>query len=30
MTLRERLGFYKQDGVWKFSNHQWSKVHEAK
>jgi len=25
-TVRERLGFYKQEGRWKFSAHQWNKI----
>jgi hypothetical protein len=29
-TLRERLGFYKQEGRWKFSAHQWNSVKEQK
>jgi hypothetical protein len=27
-TLRERLGFYKQGGKWKFSGHKWSRIDE--
>jgi len=27
-TLRERLGFYKQEGRWKFSAHQWNRAKE--
>jgi hypothetical protein len=26
--LRERLGFYKQEGVWRFSAHTWSRIDE--
>ena len=29
-TLRERLGFYKQEGRWKFSGHQWNKAEDQK
>ncbi len=29
-TLRERLGFYKQEGRWKFSAHQWNRADEQK
>jgi len=27
-TVRERLGFYKQEGQWKFSAHQWNRIQE--
>ena len=29
-TLRERLGFYKQEGRWKFSAHQWNRADDQK
>lgn len=29
-TLRERLGFYKHEGTWKFSAHTWSRVDEKR
>ena len=27
-TVRERLGFYKQESSWKFSAHQWNKIQD--
>jgi hypothetical protein len=28
VTVRERLGFYRREGTWQFSGHDWSRVSE--